>query len=181
MERRVIEMQKFLSLFLNPELPLSFANGAFRGAKEIVKKHLINFKTFRIPRIIAAAKVSILLLMPVTANSHSPLISSNPQDSEIFHEAPTEIVMVFKSAAKLIKVNLTKLSVEQSKSLLGGLFGTDSGEQVFLDTTFLMKIKVRHVIPLPQLRKGDYSLVWRAMGEDGHVIKGELNFKILDG
>ena len=174
-------MQKSLFSLLKFGYPVSFFDFASKGAKEIVKKHLIDFKAYKFLRIFAVAQVSVMLLMPVTANSHSPLISSFPQDGDKFHKAPTEIILVFKSTAKLIKVNLTKLSVEHGESLLGGFFGTDRGEQVLLDSTVLMKIKLRHVIPLPQLSKGDYLLVWRAMGEDGHVIKGELNFKILDG
>ena len=41
-----------------------------------------------------------------------------------------------------------------------------------------MNIGERHMIPLPSLESGSYSLAWRAMGEDGHVIKGDLTFKI---
>jgi len=174
-------MQKLLSLFLSSGLLISFLDVAHKAANGIVNKYLIVLKSCQVLKILAAVILSILLLMPITANSHSPLISSFPQDGEKFHEAPTEIVMVFKSPAKLIKVNLTKLSVEKSESLLGGLFVTDGGEQVLLNSDSLMKIKVRHVIPLTQLSKGDYSLAWRAMGEDGHVIKGELHFKIIDG
>ena len=89
--------------------------------------------------------------------------------------------MVFKLPAKLIKVNLTKLADKQEKRLLGGLFGGGDGELVTLGTSFLMNIGVRQMIPLPSMAIGDYSLDWRAMGEDGHVIKGNLTFKITGG
>ena len=65
------------------------------------------------------------------------------------------------------------------KNLLGRLFGGgDDGESVPLGTSFLMPINKRQVIPLPSLQDGSYSLTWRAMGEDGHVVKGELTFNI---
>ena len=124
---------------------------------------------------------AILLILPMTANAHSPLASSSPQNGETLNAPPTQIIMVFKLPAKLIKVNLTKLADKQEKRLLGGLFGGGDGELVTLGTSFLMNIGVRQMIPLPSLAIGDYSLDWRAMGEDGHVIKGGLTFKITGG
>ena len=91
---------------------------------------------------------------------------------------PVEIVMDFKASAKLIKVELMMSKDKQDNGLLGGLFGGDDGEPVPLGKSFLMLMNKRQVIPMPSLGEGDYSLSWRAMGEDGHVIKGELAFKV---
>ena len=124
--------------------------------------------------------LAILLVLPIAANAHSPLASSSPQNGETLDEPPTEIFMEFKLPAKLIKVDLTKQSDKQGKNVLGRLFGGggDDGESVPLGTSFLMTIDKRQVIPLPSLQDGSYSLTWRAMGEDGHVVKGELTFNI---
>ena len=122
--------------------------------------------------------LAIFLVLPISANAHSPLASSSPQNGETLAEPPTEIFMEFKLPAKLIKVDLTKQSDKQGKNLLGRLFGGDDGESVPLGTSFLMTIDKRQVIPLPSLKDGSYSLTWRAMGEDGHVVKGELTFNI---
>jgi len=125
--------------------------------------------------------LAILLLLPMTAIAHSPLASSSPQNGEKLDMQPAEIIMVFKSPAKLIKVDLEKSADKQRKSLLGGLFGTDDGEPVLLGTSFLLKLGKRHVIPLPTLEMGNYTVSWRAIGEDGHVIKGELTFTTAGG
>ena len=123
--------------------------------------------------------LAIFLVLPISANAHSPLASSSPQNGETLAEPPTEIFMEFKLPAELIKVDLTKRSDKQEKNLLGRLFGGgDDGESVPLGTSFLMTIDKRQVIPLPSLKDGSYSLTWRAMGEDGHVVKGELTFNI---
>ena len=122
--------------------------------------------------------LAILIFLPMTVDAHSPIVSSSPKNGETLGLSPTEIVMEFKSPAKLIKVVLTKPSDKQEKSLLGRLFGADNSESVSLGTSFLMTIDKRQVIPLPPLEQGRYSLAWRAMGEDGHVIKGELTFNI---
>ena len=122
--------------------------------------------------------LAILLVLPIAANAHSPLASSSPQNGETLDESPTEIFMEFELPAKLIKVNLTKQSYKQEKNLLGRLFGGDDDESVPLGTSFLMTIDKRQIIPLPSLQNGSYSLTWRAMGEDGHVVKGDLTFNI---
>ena len=122
--------------------------------------------------------LALLLIFPLTTLAHSPLDSSFPQNGEKLDMQPTEIIMVFKSPAKLIKVDLEKSSDEQRKSLLGGLFGTDDGEPVLLGTSFLLKLKDRLVISVPYLEIGDYKFFWRALAEDGHVIKGEFSFTV---
>ena len=122
--------------------------------------------------------LTILVILPIAAHAHSPLSSSFPQDGETLDVPPVEIVMNFKSPAKLIKVELMKSKSNQGKSFLGGLFGGDDGEPVQLGKSFLMSMNKRQVIPMPSLGEGDYLLLWRAMGDDGHVIKGELTFKV---
>ena len=121
--------------------------------------------------------LTMLIIIPIAANAHSPLSSSSPQDGETLDAPPIEIVMDFKSPAKLIKVELKKSNNKQGNSFLGGLFGGDDGEPVALGESFLMSMNKRQIIPMPSLGAGDYLLSWRAIGEDGHVIKGELTFK----
>ena len=122
--------------------------------------------------------LAIMFILPMAANAHSPLSSSSPKDGESLDVPPVQIVMEFKSPVKLIKVVLKKSRSKQANSFLGGLFGGDDGESVPLGKSFLMSIKNRQIVPLPSLGEGNYLLSWRAMGEDGHVIKGELTFKI---
>lgn len=86
--------------------------------------------------------------------------------------------MVFKSPAKLIKLELLKEQASEKKSLLGSLFGNDGGEAVPLPNAVLMETSETHVIPLPEITSGGYQVKWRAMGEDGHVIKGEFGFAV---
>ena len=122
--------------------------------------------------------LTMLIIIPIAANAHSPLSSSSPQDGETLDAPPIEIVMDFKSPAKLIKVELKKSNNKQGNSFLGWLFGGEDGESAPLGESFLMSMNKRQIIPMPSLGAGDYLLSWRAMGEDGHVIKGELTFKV---
>ena len=122
--------------------------------------------------------LTMLIIIPMAANAHSLLSSSSPLDGETLDVPPTEIIMDFHSPAKLIKVELKKSKNKQGNSFLGGLFGGDDGESVPLGERFLLSMNKRQIIPMPSLGAGDYLLSWRAIGEDGHVIKGELTFKV---
>ena len=122
--------------------------------------------------------VILCFLLPMSALAHSPLSNVSPEDGTKLGDAPTEISMVFKSPAKLIKLELLKEQVTTKKSLLGSLFGNDGGEVVPLPNAVLMEMSATHVIPLPEITSGGYQVKWRAMGEDGHVIKGDFVFTV---
>ena len=127
------------------------------------------------PKVIS---ILLCLLFPLSALAHSPLSNVSPGDGARLEDAPAEISMVFKSPAKLIKLELLKEQASAKKSLLGGLFGNDGGEVVPLPNAVLMEMSDTHVIPLPKITGGDYQVKWRAMGEDGHVIKGDFAFTV---
>jgi methionine-rich copper-binding protein CopC len=128
---------------------------------------------FRISLII------FLVFLPLAASAHSPLATLSPKDGSVLEQAPTEVKMVFKSLVKLIKLEMQKLSSDERSSLFGGLFISHKGKSIALDTHFLMKKSKQYLIGLPALDAGDYFIKWRALGEDGHVIKGEFRFKVL--
>ena len=52
--------------------------------------------------------VILCFLLPMSALAHSPLSNVSPEDGTKMEDAPTEISMVFKSPAKLIKLELLK-------------------------------------------------------------------------
>ena len=93
--------------------------------------------------------LTILTILPMAANAHSPLSSSFPKDGETLDVPPVEIVMDFKSPTKLIKVELMKSKTNQGNSFLGGLFGGDDGESVPLGERFLLSMNKRQIILLP--------------------------------
>ena len=122
--------------------------------------------------------ILLCLLFPLSALAHSPLSNVSPEDGAKLQDAPTEINMVFKSPAKLIKLELLKEQASEKKSLLGSLFGNDGGEVVPLPNAVLMETSETLVIPLPEITSGGYQVKWRGMGEDGHVIKGDFGFAV---
>ncbi len=108
----------------------------------------------------------LIFLIVIFQNSfvyaHSPLKSIIPSNGIILNKAPTVIKVNFKSSAKLLKTTLKKVE----------------GSEVILSKEPLMKNSENHNIPLPFLEPGIYNFKWRAMSEDGHIIKGKSNFKL---
>ena len=113
-------------------------------------------------------KIFMLTMLPALAFAHSPLKSVDPIDKAVLTEAPTEYKMIFKSPAKLIKFEIFKQAEEKDKK------------------PSLLKLNYKpsklwyesHVVKLPKISTGSYEVRWRAMGEDGHVLKGTLNFEV---
>ena len=120
----------------------------------------------------------IFLLIPSIAFAHSPLSSILPAADAVLDTAPTVIEMTFKSPAKLIKLELFKVNAEAKDSLFSSLFGNDSGDEVSLESDALLQESVTHTIILPLLEAGVYKINWRALSEDGHIMKGESVFQI---
>ena len=106
--------------------------------------------------------ILMILFQSSFAYAHSPLKSIIPKDGVVLNTAPVEIKVYFKLSAKLLKVTLNKFE----------------GNEVKLSKEPLMKNSKNHSIPLPLLKPGIYNFKWRAMSEDGHIIKGKSNFKL---
>ena len=120
----------------------------------------------------------IFLLIPSIAFAHSPLSSISPAADAVLDTAPTVIEMTFKSPVKLIKLELFKVNAEEKDSLLSSLFGNDGGDKVSLESDALLQESATHTIILPLLEAGVYKINWRALSEDGHIMKGESVFQI---
>ena len=113
-------------------------------------------------------KTIILIMLPALALAHSPLKSVDPIDKAVLTEAPTEYKMIFKSPAKLIKFKILKQAEEKDKKPLP-LKLKHKPSKLWYES---------HVVKLPKISTGSYEVRWRAMGEDGHVLKGTLNFEV---
>ena len=124
--------------------------------------------------------VFILSSLPKMVHPHSPLKQANPMDGALLTEAPTEYKMLFKSPAKLIKFEIFQKGQNNNKkpSLLKGLFKKSDGELIEINYKPSLVLSASHLIKLPKINFGSYEVRWRAMGEDGHVLKGVLTFEV---
>ncbi len=101
-----------------------------------------------------------LQVMPAAA--HSPLISSSPADGDVLAAAPQAIKMKFRSTARLVRLALK---------------GAQSGE-VTLSEEHLMVEKHHHTVALPAIAADEYEVRWRALREDGHLVKGSFSLTV---
>ena len=102
------------------------------------------------------------LLLPLLAAAHSTATMTTPANGQTLKIAPTEFMLMFNEAAKIAKVTLQKTGEPTAKDI--GPVPADAGQHV--------------VIPAPKLGAGEYTLRYRAIGPDGHVVPGAVKFTI---
>ena len=124
--------------------------------------------------------VFTLVIFPLMALSHSPLEKAIPSDGAVLATPPTEYKMLFKSPAKLIKFEIFQKGEDNNKkpSSLKGLFKKSDGKLIEINYKPSLVLSESHLIKLPKINFGSYEVRWRAMGEDGHVLKGILTFEV---
>jgi copper resistance protein C len=102
-----------------------------------------------------------LVAFGVTATAHAHLQKSSPADNSVITTSPSDLVLNFSEAARL-----TALSIQK---------GSESPQKVKpLPTTAAQQISV----PLPPLTPGTYSVNWRVVSDDGHMMSGALHFTL---
>ncbi|MDB3892074.1 copper resistance protein CopC [Alphaproteobacteria bacterium] len=117
-------------------------------------------------RLLVTFFVLVMAAMPGIAIAHSPLSSTNPVDGAVLSAAPNGISLVFAKPATVIK-----LSVENDAA----------GSDLIDLSKALDRVQgVEHSAPIPQLPAGQFTVKWRAMSGDGHLIKGDFSFVVTD-
>ena len=119
-----------------------------------------------------------LLVLPLHLYAHSPLESSEPKNGATLNSTPEKIFLVFKSPAKLIKVSLSEKTSVQTDSFFGGLFNSKKNKESWVIADISKQFAEEFILKLPPLSYGEFSVEWRAMSEDGHIIKGNFSFII---
>ena len=105
---------------------------------------------------------ALIALFAANAHAHTHLKDSVPAEGSTVAVSPPNIVLKFSEPTRL-----TALAVKKS----------DGSEQKLapLPTSPAPEVTVRAP---EQLAPGKYSLVWRAVAADGHIMSGELHFTI---
>jgi methionine-rich copper-binding protein CopC len=106
------------------------------------------------------------LFLSVSVQAHSPLQSVTPSDGAVLTAALQAIEMRFRGGARLIRFQLVNAS---------------DGTKIGLGESHLIAESDEHRIILPPLPAGDFTASWRALSEDGHVIKGGFSFSVTGG
>jgi methionine-rich copper-binding protein CopC len=103
-----------------------------------------------------------LLLLVAVAHAHAHLTAAVPADGSV-GKAPEHIVLTFSEAARLTVLTLQR-----------------EGEEPRKLTPLPAEMGSRITVPLPKLSPGRYTLSWRVVSDDGHVVPGTLHFTVLE-
>jgi copper transport protein len=101
------------------------------------------------------------LVFPASAFAHASLIGKSPTFRERLAAPPKQVVLQFDQTIELLPKAILVLDA-RGRNLAGA-----------------PQLKVRTLTaPLPALPRGPYTIRWRAMSTDGHVVSGVYTFGV---
>lgn len=100
-------------------------------------------------------------MIPSFVRAHTGLSSSNPSEGQVVTENLEQIVLTFATSIEVLStMDLVK-----------------DGNVIPLEDIKVENKQLMGTIAKP-LENGSYIIQWKIVGEDGHPIKGEINFVV---
>jgi len=110
--------------------------------------------------------LTLTLMMSVStlgvAYAHAHLEKAIPADGSVLSAAPKQLMLHFSEATQITALTIQK--GEESKQTLSP--PTEPTAMV--------------AVALPKLSVGRYVVNYRAMGDDNHIVNGEIHFTVSD-
>jgi methionine-rich copper-binding protein CopC len=117
----------------------------------------------KLNRVLTASGTALLaLLLTSLAWGHATARNSTPKNGAILSEPPTQIVIQFGNAAKLVSL----------------VVASDDGSRVEVDVSNATSVDGVVGVAVEPLAPGKYRVIWRAMGIDGHITAGDFGFEV---
>ena len=114
---------------------------------------------------IIALVAGIILAVPSgVALAHTVLKTSNIEAGATLAELPPNLELTFGKPVGLAKVEIVRSGIDKT-----------------IDVSVPRKMASTHKVDLPELPAGAYTLSWRAVAQDGHIMKGEISFTLAQG
>jgi methionine-rich copper-binding protein CopC len=104
---------------------------------------------------------ALLAVVGQVVYAHTELSTSMPADKAVLEAAPKEVMLHFSEPVRLTALSVQKQG--ESKQSLGPL-PADASEHF--------------LVAAPALSEGEYTVSWRALSEDAHVMTGEFAFTV---
>ena len=102
-----------------------------------------------------------IALLPAAALAHTHLVRSTPAENAVLEKSPATATLVFAEP-----VTMTAVTIESAggvKTRVQPLPASPTAEPS---------------MPLAPLVPGHYTLSWRALSDDGHVMAGTIHFTV---
>ncbi len=103
----------------------------------------------------------LLVITPLSTQAHTTLTSSTPAEGEVLQVQPKEIELVFGTV------------IEEGSSMV-----LEGAEQNYDVENISINENVMTGSLTEELPNGQYIIVWKIIGEDGHPIEGQVPFGI---
>lgn len=113
---------------------------------------------------IAAVSVPLVLVLPVVADAHAMLLSSEPAAGSTVASSPRRVRLVFNEA---IEPSLGQITLVTASATSRPLRSVGDPRDVRA-----------LVAPLDSLGPGSYRVVWRVISADGHPVGGSFVFAV---
>jgi copper transport protein len=103
----------------------------------------------------------VALVLPTSAFGHASLVHKSPTYRERLAAPPAQVTLQFDQTISLLPKAVVVLDAK-GRNLAGAV-----------------KLRSRTLVaPLPKLARGPYTIRWRAMSTDGHVVSGVYTFGV---
>jgi copper resistance protein C len=111
---------------------------------------------------LALVAASLPIASAAPALAHTAVRETSIADNATLSAAPANFTVRFSAATGLASVTLTNAA----------------GREIVLDYTPPRATAATFTIPLPALAPGAYTISWRTMASDGHVMPGAVHFTV---
>lgn len=105
--------------------------------------------------------LSATLFVSALAQAHAHLVSTMPADGSTVTASPEGIMLMFSEAARLTALTIRK-----------------DGEEAQKLSPLPAKPSAHLMVPAPKLAAGHYTVEYRVVSDDNHVMAGKLAFTV---
>lgn len=112
-------------------------------------------------KAILLSVAAVIGLLPAAALAHTHLVRSTPAENAVLEKSPATATLVFAEP-----VTITAVRIE-----------SDNGVKTRVQP-LAASATAEASMPLPPLVPGHYTLSWRALSDDGHVMAGTIHFTV---
>jgi methionine-rich copper-binding protein CopC len=123
----------------------------------------VSFLEVSVVKQISGIATLFLAVLPLSAGAHAHLVQASPANDSVLTHAPADFRLQLNEPARLTALSIQKDN--ESPHKIGGLPTAASAEWV---------------IPAPTLAPGSYTLSYRLLSDDSHIMSGSIKFRIRE-
>ncbi|MDQ1521494.1 MAG: copper transport protein [Actinomycetota bacterium] len=116
--------------------------------------------------VFGATAIAFVLLTAAPAFAHATFEGSTPSAGSQVSVSPKAIVLRFSEAVTVDRGAIRIVRAPKGDTVSIGKYGRENGDSATVS------------VPLPNLQKGVYAVVWRVISDDSHPVQGTFTFGV---